>query len=61
MKLDNKASERCPEHGKKKLECTDCAEEYGVYIKDYRSDEVCKAHRVPDCSYCTKFLELNQS
>ena len=61
MKLDNKGSERCPEHGKKKLECTHCAEEYGVYIKDYLSIEVCKAHRVPNCSYCIQLLEMNQS
>ena len=60
-KRDDKGNVRCFEHGKSKSKCPDCAEVYGVHIKDYQNLEVCKAHQVPDCSQCTSFLNLGNS
>ena len=56
--MDNSGSARCPEHGKMKSKCMDCANEYGVYIEDYQNIKVCKIHHLPDCCDCIQFLQM---
>ena len=61
QKLDGKGSEKCFEDGKPKSKCTDCGGKYGLHIKDYQKIEICKAHEMPDCSFCSSFLKMGNS
>ena len=61
QKLDGNGSEKCFEDGKPKSKCTDCGGKYGLHIKDYQKIEICKAHEMPDCSYCSSFLKMGHS
>ena len=55
-KLDAGSSKRCFEHAEEKADCTECAEKYGLYIKDYKQFEVCHYHKnsLP-CRACSKY------
>ena len=60
-KRDCNGNTRCFEHGKLKSNCTDCAGVFGLRVKDYQKVEVCKAHELPDCSFCESFLSMGNT